>query len=313
MNEKTKHVIESCLSEAPCELDVRCGEPMANRCTFGVGGPADCLLRPSGEGFPAFVAALFSRARAWDVPVFVLGGGANVVVADSGIRGIVLDTGGWTGEAGSKTGTPCLRSGTSVDDAAEIAAGLGLSGLEFLTGMPGSVGGAVWMNARCYGREVADVLDETEFLDLSADPPARFRRAANPEDFGYKRSPFQSRRTFILSAAFKLERREPQAIRAEMDGYRRDRREKGHFRLPSAGSVFKNNPAFGKPTGKIVDELGLRGLRIGAAQVAPWHGNIIVNTGGATAADIRALTETVAARVRAATGFELEPEILFVP
>jgi len=98
-----------------------------------------------------------------------------------------------------------------------------------------------------------------------------------------------------------------------MAEYRHDREDKGHFRYPSAGSVFKNNPAFGGPTGKIIGDLGFRGLRIGGAQVAPWHGNIIVNTGGATASDIRALTQELASRVKAATGFDLEPEILFVP
>ena len=97
-----------------------------------------------------------------------------------------------------------------------------------------------------------------------------------------------------------------------MDRHRRNREDKGHYRFPSAGSVFKNNPAFGRPTGKIIDELGLCGLRIGGAQVAPWHGNMIVNTGGATAADIHALTEELAARVKSATGFDLEPEIIFV-
>jgi UDP-N-acetylmuramate dehydrogenase len=97
-----------------------------------------------------------------------------------------------------------------------------------------------------------------------------------------------------------------------MESFRRDRESKGHYRFPSAGSVFKNNESFGKPTGKIIDELGLRGLQIGGAQVAPWHGNMIINTGNATAADIRNLADEVASRVKAATGFVLEPEILYI-
>jgi UDP-N-acetylmuramate dehydrogenase len=97
-----------------------------------------------------------------------------------------------------------------------------------------------------------------------------------------------------------------------MEGYRRDREEKGHYRYPSAGSAFKNNREFGKPTGKIIDELGLKGLAVGGSQVAPFHGNIIINTGNASSADIRSLIDEVAARVRAATGFMLEPEILII-
>ncbi|MCL2191065.1 MAG: UDP-N-acetylmuramate dehydrogenase [Treponema sp.] len=321
-NEKTvpvlERVVRDCLESAPCDIEIRHGEPMANHCTFRVGGPADCFLRPSGDGFPAFAAVLLARAGGDGVPVFVLGGGANIVVADPGIRGIVLDTGGWAGGAEPWEGGLRFRSGTRLDDAAEAAARAGLSGLEFLAGMPGTVGGAVWMNARCYGREISDALHETEVLDLArgsapGDPQERLRLPADPREFGYKRSPFQDRGALILSASFRLSPGDPRDIRAEMEGYRRDRRDKGHFRFPSAGSVFKNNPAFGGPAGKIIGDLGLRGLRVGGAQVAPWHGNIIVNTGGATASDIRALADEVAGRVMAATGLGLEPEILFVP
>ena len=110
-----------------------------------------------------------------------------------------------------------------------------------------------------------------------------------------------------------MEKRAGEALRAEMAEFRRDREEKGHYRFPSAGSVFKNNHGFGRPTGKIIDELGLRGLRLGGAQVAPWHGNIIINTGGASAADILGLTEMLEERVKRETGFDLEREIIFTP
>jgi UDP-N-acetylmuramate dehydrogenase len=305
-------LVESCLKENPCGAEVRYNEPMANHCTFKAGGPADCMIRPFGEGFPAFVAALLGAARAEDVPVFILGGGANILASDSGIRGVVLDTGGWTGEEELKEGALRLRSGTSLDAAAMIAAKAGLCGLEFLAGMPGSAGGAVWMNARCYGHEIADVLVETEIMDFSLSPPKTSRLPVNRAEFSYKRSPFQGRDVFILSASFQLVSDNTEQILARMDANRRDREEKGQYRFPSAGSVFKNNPDFGRPTGKIIDELGLRGLQIGGARIADWHGNFIVNTGGAAAKDIRALTEEAAARVKEATGFMLEPEILFV-
>jgi len=307
-------IVESCKQENPCDIEIRYNEPMAAHSTFKVGGPADCWLRPSGDGFSAFAAALFAAAHAGDIPVFTLGGGANILVADAGIRGIVLDTGGWAGETGQRRQEGILefRAGTSLDSAAEIAAEAGLSGLEFLAGMPGSIGGAVWMNARCYGQEIADVLAETEVIDFSGSKPERVRLPANKSEFSYKHSPFQGRDSLILSASFHLIPGETQHIRATMDSHRKDRETKGHYRYPSAGSVFKNNPRFGKPTGQIIDELGLCGLQKGGAQVAPWHGNIIVNTGGACAADIRALIEEIAARVKAATGFDLEPEVLFI-
>jgi UDP-N-acetylmuramate dehydrogenase len=178
--------------------------------------------------------------------------------------------------------------------------------------MPGSIGGAVWMNARAYEREIADVLDYVEVLDFSA---AEVRRRVIPADkaeFGYKHSPFRTREMFILAAGFTLCPRNEQEIRREMEEHRLDREAKGHYRYPSAGSAFKNNRDFGKPAGKIIDELGLKGQRIGGAQIAPYHGNIIVNTGGALAVDIRALMEQTAAKVKEAAGFVLEPEILFV-
>jgi len=305
-------LVESCLKENPCGVEVRYNEPMSEHCTFKTGGPADCYIRPFGEGFPAFTAALLGAARVKGINVFILGGGANILVADAGVRGIVLDTVGWAGEEDTQEGVLRFRSGTSLDDAAMIAVRKGLCGLEFLAGMPGSAGGAVWMNARCYGREIADVLVETEIVDFSVSPPKTLRLPADKREFGYKRSPFQGRGAFILSAVFQLSPGNTEQILARMDANRRDREEKGHYRFPSAGSVFKNNPDFGKPTGKLIDELGLRGLRIGGARIADWHGNFIINTGGASSADIRALTEETAARVKEAAGFILEPEILFV-
>ena len=317
-----RKIIDRCLESAPCDVDARFNEPMSEHTTFKVGGPADCWLCPQGEGFPFFSASLLNRARAAGVPVFILGGGANIVVSDNGIRGIVLDTGGWKGGAETEEGL-AVKSGTTMDEAAAFAACSGLSGLEFLAGMPGTIGGAVWMNARCYGKETADILAWTEIirneeLEMSGGyvkPVIRKIVTGQMPDgvgFGYKRSPFQDRDCLILSACFRLRRGEENVIRSEMEKNRQDRQAKGHYRFPCAGSAFKNNRDFDRPTGQIIDELGLRGFQLGGAQIAPFHGNIIINTGGASAADIRALTNETAARVKAATGFVLEPEILFV-
>lgn len=304
-----RKLMEKINTEQPFTGELRYDEPLSEHTTFRVGGPADVWIRPSGEGSPAYFAALLRAARDAGVPVFILGGGANIVPSDRGVRGIVLDLGAWAGCGFSVPGVVEVRAGTTVDDAAEACAERGLGCLEFLAGMPGSVGGAVWMNARCYGRSVSDVLLETRILDESGRPAAVPIRE---EDFSYKRSPFQSRDVLILSAVFRTAPVAEGELRARMAELRADREAKGHYRLPSAGSVFKNDYAYGVPTGRIVDELGLRGLSVGGARVADWHGNIIVNSGAATAADIRSLAEEVARRVKEARGLALECEILFV-
>jgi len=293
---------------------LRYDEPMSAHCTFKVGGKADAWVRPAKGIFPSYATRLLKAAKEEGIPVFVLGAGANVVVSDLGFRGIVLDTGSWEGaEEPEKEGEGAFSvralSGTSVDGLADKLAARGFSGLEFLAGMPGSVGGAVWMNARCYEKSVSDVLLETEILNEA------FEREKIPfraEDFSYKKSPFQQKEVLILSACFVLEFNESKDIFGEMESRRQDRRDKGHYRFPSAGSAFKNNRGFLEPTGRIIDQLGLRGLSVGGAQVAPWHGNFIINTGNATASDIKTLMGEVAGRVKEERGFDLESEILFV-
>jgi UDP-N-acetylmuramate dehydrogenase len=305
-------IVRSIAAETRFSGEIRRDEPMAGHTSFKVGGPADVWARPSSECFPGFAAALVAKARFLGIPLFILGGGANLVVADRGIRGIVLDTTGWTGcDYGGEAGGAAamrVRSGMPVDAAADAAAEQGLGGLEFLAGMPGSVGGAVWMNARCYEKQVSDILIRTEIVDENL---RRVWVSPAEGEFGYKKSPFQRRDVLILTAEFRLEKRTGEAIQAEMTGFRKDREAKGHYRFPSAGSVFKNNRRFGKPAGKIIDELGLRGVRSGGAQVAPWHGNIIINTGGASAADIRRLTEMLEEKVKRETGCDFEREVIF--
>jgi UDP-N-acetylmuramate dehydrogenase len=311
MRDNIVELINQCMKLFPCEAEICYDDLMSGHTTFNVGGPADCRICPQGENFPAFSAALIHRARAAGIPVFILGGGANIVVSDKGIRGIVLDTCAWKG-ASVKDNVVSFNSGTSMDEAAEFAAARSLCGLEFLAGMPGSIGGAVWMNARCYGSEIADVLAWTQIVDFSAAEPQERRVLADKTAFGYKRSPFQGNDNLIISADFNLEPADVNEIKSKMEKNRQDRREKGHYRFPCAGSAFKNNHEFGKPTGQIIDELGLRGFQVGGVQIAPFHGNIVINTGNAAAADIRALMNEVAAKVKAASGLTLEPEILFI-
>jgi UDP-N-acetylmuramate dehydrogenase len=320
VEKKIKEIIDKCLEETPCEVCVRVDEPMKDHTTFKVGGPADCLLRPEGEDFAPFCINILNRCRAEKIPIFILGGGANIVVSDKGIRGIVLDMGAWKGEnthvMNAAKDEIIFKSGTTIDEAVDTACAAGLSGLEFLAGMPGTVGGAVWMNARCYESEIADVLKWVEII--SCDPVTESEyvikrvNVENGAGFGYKQSPFQKMDCIIISASFKLKKGDKEKMLIKTAEYRKDREQKGHYLFPCAGSAFKNNRNFGKPTGQIIDELGLKNRQIGGAQIAPFHGNIIINKGDASASDIRALMDEIAIKVKEETGFILEPEILFI-
>ena len=175
--------------------------------------------------------------------------------------------------------------------------------------MPGSVGGSIWMNARCYGRSISDLLCAVEVIEESGDlKMLRF----GPEDFAYKQSPFQARRCIILRGFFALKPGEPTAIEALMLEHEADRTRKGHFTYPSAGSTFKNNRAWSESSGQIIDSLGFRGYRVGEAMVSKKHANIIVNTGEARAADFLKIVERIEEVVQKHLGYTLEREILTV-
>lgn len=278
---------------------------MAGHTTFRVGGPADLYAIPDSIDD---LVTILNTVQAESVPCFILGGGANIVVADAGIRGIVVDMSRFSSMemAGD---TLVVGAGAAISDAAAFAADGGRSGLGFIYAMPGSVGGAVWMNARCYGGEISDILDAVDVVTAEGDQRRYLPQAG---DFGYKRSPFQTRNDVMVSVSFRLNEGTPADTWKVMRECEADRRAKGHFDAPCAGSVFKNNRAFGKPSGQIIDEVGLRGTRVGGAQVSDRHANIIVNNGSATAAEIRQLVDQVRSEVLARTGYELESEIMFV-
>lgn len=306
-------------------------EPMSAHTTFKVGGPADLFVSPSSTEELCAVFDLFREAR---VPVSLVGGGSNLLVSDRGIRGAVVSLLSFNAIACLDTpqdsvsppvsGRIFVRAGAgaSMKDLTEWCASSGLSGLERFAGLPGSVGGAVFMNARCYETSVSDVFFAAEVMHFGNGRYRIEESKFDPDGWSYKKSPFQERTgtdslvledkaSVILSAVFMLSSGVESRIREEMEKYVRDREDKGHFRFPSAGSMFKNNHAFGKPSGKLIDEAGLRGFRIGDAQVAPWHGNFVINAGNARAEDLRLLVTEVQRRVFAATGFLLEPEVIF--
>ena len=283
----------------------RMDEPMAEHSSFRIGGPADLYVRPADAEEAARVLRICARES---VPVFVLGGGTNILVADRGIRGVVADLSRLAGTRVDGT-LVIARSGTPISDVAEYALEHGLSGMEFAYALPGSVGGAVWMNARCYGCEVSDILEYADYLDEGLQPR---KYLVQREEWSYKRSPFQDARRVVLAAGLRLAHGNPAEMKELMQSHRADREHKGHFLHPCAGSIFKNNRAFGAPTGQIIDSLGLKGTRIGGAQVAPFHGNIFINTGDARASEMSALIQLVEREVRSRLGLELEREVILV-
>ncbi|GMO31385.1 MAG: UDP-N-acetylmuramate dehydrogenase [Termitinemataceae bacterium] len=285
-------------------------EPLSKHTTFKVGGPAQYYIHAPLSDFVDVCANVMRYTKENNIPLFVLGGGANIVFADTGFKGIVLDTTANTMQPEQNENYLTFLSGTKSSDASCYARSLSLSGLEFLNGLPGTIGGAVRMNARCFEHSVSDKIVQVEILD---ETQKRICIPFNAPDWDYKKSPFQKDNIIILSAKFKLEQKDKTAITQEMDLFLQQRESKGHFRYPSAGSVFKNNRSLGKSAGQIIDELGLRGIQIGGAQIAPWHGNFIINLGGASSADIAALVTLAKENAQTKLGITLEPEIIFVP
>ncbi len=306
---------------APGALDaeIRYDEPLAAHSTFRIGGPADAFVLPRTR---VALAALIRGARATGIPLTVIGGGANILVADKGVRGIVVCTELLRGmdyrnpADSTAAGTSTLVAGAGVPIAALAEESLrrSLSGLEFAAGLPGSTGGAVYMNARCYEREMADLLVAVDYLDAATLEPARLE--LHRPDWAYKSTPFMPGGTLygsvIVGAVLRLAPGDPASMEARMGELKADRVKKGHFDWPSAGSLFKNDRAFGRPTGAILDELGFRGKRRGDAMVSPKHANIFVNAGAAAASDMRALIEDARDAARKAFSIELEPEVVFL-
>ncbi len=273
---------------------------------FAIGGPADLYVAP---GDLEQLQTVCRIAHDEGLPRFVLGAGANILVSDRGIRGVVVDLGRLVGIRieGNRV---AAGAGVAMSDLAAETSGAGLAGLEGFFAMPGQVGGSVWMNARCYERSVSDCLESVDLLNDSLEVE---RVPRGQGDYSYKRSPFQGREGVILGATFGLQPgASPEALRARMSEIRADRERKGHFIHPCAGSMFKNNRAFGMPSGRLIDSLGFRGRRIGGAMVSELHANIIVNAGRATAAEVDALAREIEIKVKETYGFELEREVLLV-
>ena len=293
--------LEKLLRQRCPEMELRVNEPMSRHTTFRIGGPAALMALP---GTMEEVQTVFKTAAELDVEPFFLGNGSNLLVADKGYPGFIVKLTRDFDEIrevsrGVEAGSAVLLSRLS-----NALVGRGLTGLEFASGIPGSVGGAVTMNAGAYGGEMAQVLEEVAFLDEAGEVCTL---PASECDFGYRHSIFSNRKCLILEARFHLEPGDPATIKARMDELTARRREKQPLEFPSAGSMFKRPP--GHFAAALIDQCGLKGLTVGGAQVSEKHAGFVVNRGGATCADVLELAQRVRERVLAQTGVELEMEV----
>lgn len=279
-------------------------EPMSEHTTFEIGGPADFYVIP--EDFDE-VRDVIAACKDAGVDYFVLGCGSDLLVSDEGYRGVIVAVADGLVGVSVEDDEICCQAGVGLREASEMACELGLSGLEFACGIPGSVGGACFMNAGAYGGCMADVLKEVRVLlpDGSVDDVS-----VADLGLGYRKSRIADEGWVVLSATFGLNPGDPQKIRATMDDLTHQREEKQPLELPSAGSTFKRPE--GHFAGKLITDAGLKGYQSGGAAVSKKHAGFVVNVGGATASDVHAVIEHVQDEVERQFSVRLEPEVRFL-
>lgn len=277
-------------------------EPMSRHTSFRIGGPAEVYIEAQTKA--AMISIYRALADAGITP-FVIGNGSNILVSDKGIKGVVLRYGG--GECRVSGEYIEADGGVALRQLAQTARDAGLTGLEFAYGIPGSVGGAVCMNAGAYGGEIKGVLEESEYIDNSGQVK---KLEKDLHQFGYRESIYKNTKNIVLSARFKLEPGDISEIDAKMKEFIKRRRDKQPLGLPSAGSVFKR--PVGYYAGTLIEECGLKGYSVGGAQVSDKHAGFIINRGDATCEDVLKLIESIQNTVRQKSGVELECEIMRV-
>ena len=277
-------------------------EPMTKHTSFHIGGPAELMAQPQSE---AELQSLLLKAAEAAVPVTLVGNGSNLLVRDKGIRGLVIKLGSMLRDIKVSGNVLTFGSGVSLAQASKKAAELGLSGMEFAVGIPGSIGGAVYMNAGAYDGEMAKVVKSVRVMNAAGEVS---ELSADELDFGYRHSALQGSGKIVTSVTVELPAGDKQAIAEKMADFSNRRITKQPLELPSAGSMFKRPPGYF--AGTLIDQTGLKGYTVGGAQVSTKHAGFVVNIGGATAADVLQLISDVQAKVFAAHGVHLEPEVL---
>lgn len=284
------------------EIELRFSEPLSRHTSFRIGGAAEVMAFPKNREELAY---LLKQSCLLDVSPVILGAGTNVLAPDDGVQGLVICLKDCLNGMERLDETHIqVMAGVTMARAAVFAANAGLSGLEFAHGIPGTVGGGVYMNAGAYGGEMRQICQQVEVMDEQGSLSVLSNRELA---FSYRHSVLEDRRYVAVSAVFCLEPKEPNEIRAKMKELMTKRTASQPLNLPSAGSAFKR-PASGYAAA-LIDQAGLKGFRVGGAAISEKHAGFAVNLGGATAADVRELLAQVSNRVFEASGIRLEPEI----
>ena len=285
------------------EENIRLNEPMKNHTTFRIGGNADFFVSVNREQLLQILAV----AKQDEVPVTIIGNGSNLLVKDGGIRGLVVEIGKDMEEIQIHGNCITAGAGALLSKIARAAADAGLSGLEFASGIPGSLGGAVVMNAGAYDGEMKQVLVSAKVLDKDGEE----KTLSNEElELSYRHSCIEEKGYIVVEATIRLNPKEKEQIFAEMEDIRKRRLEKQPLEFPSAGSTFKRPEGYF--AGKLIQDSGLSGYSVGGAQVSEKHNGFVINKGNATAQDVLTLIEDVKKEVYCQFQVELVPEVKII-
>lgn len=276
-------------------------EPMSSHTTFRIGGPADYFVMPSDAGE---LADILKICKEENVPYFILGNGSNLLVGDKGYRGVVIQLYKNFDEITIEDTMVTAKAGAMLIRVAKEAGKAGLTGLEFASGIPGTIGGAMVMNAGAYGGEMKDVVSSVTVLTREGEMKTLTGEEMN---FRYRGSVVEDQGYIVLEAVLKLSKGEVEKIQARMEELSIQRRTKQPIEYPSAGSTFKRPQGYF--AGKLIMDSGLRGFQVGGAQVSEKHCGFVINTGEATAADVLQLISAVSDKVEEQFGVALEPEV----
>lgn len=285
------------------DLEIRKHEQMSKHTTFRIGGPADLYITPKANQ----VADIVKLCRQTGVPFFVFGNGSNLLVSDKGIRGVVIEIGKNMKQVTVEDTVIKAQAGATLGMIAGEAAKAGLTGMEFASGIPGCLGGALVMNAGAYGGEMKQIVTEVECLTEDGE---RITLSGEEMEFGYRTSLLSKKPYIAMSATMKLTPGKEEEIRQRMQELNAQRLSKQPLEYPSAGSTFKRPEGYF--AGKLIMDAGLAGYHVGDARVSEKHCGFVINTGNATAADVRQLMTDVDRIVKEKFGVGLEPEVKFI-
>ena len=297
MNQDFYNALKDVLTEDKVLAD----EPMKNHTTFRVGGAADYYTVPESK---EEVRDIIRLCRQWDVPFYIIGNGSNLLVSDKGYRGVMIQIYRDMSEITVEVHTVRAQAGALLSSIAARALSAGLTGFEFAAGIPGTLGGACVMNAGAYGGEMKDVL---RYVTVLTEDGAFLTLHRDELELGYRTSVIARKGYIALEAEIELKEGSKDEIKARMDELKEKRVTRQPLEYPSAGSTFKRPEGYF--AGKLIEDAGLRGFRVGGAQVSEKHCGFVINRGSATAADIMALITEVADRVERQTGVRMEPEV----